>query len=127
MRCSRRSRATSTSSFSTATGSPSARTGAVHVKEGSLGAGWTTVLGAGAIDAELGGGRVAVRTADKVIVKEGPLRPVDDRPHGPTTSLSVTNDRIGVVTANGNLVVKEGSLGAQWTTVTSGSAAVDLS
>ncbi|TFH69891.1 hypothetical protein [Cellulomonas sp. HD19AZ1] len=104
------------------------KNGAVHVKEGSLGAGWTTVLGAGAIDAELGGGRVAVRTADKVIVKEGPLGAQWTTVlTGPTTSLSVTNDRIGVVTANGNLVVKEGSLGAQWTTVTSGSAAVDLS
>lgn len=94
--------------------------GALLVKEGDLGPGWHTVNTDSVTDFELSGDRFAFTEGQDLYVIEGDVDGEIVHQDAAVTSFQIEGDRVGVLTNDGALLVKEGDLGPGWVEIAPG-------
>ncbi|GLZ40441.1 hypothetical protein [Actinokineospora sp. NBRC 105648] len=87
--------------------------GSLLVKEGDIGPGWATVNTDSVIDFQLRDGRIAYTEGQDLYVKEG-LDGAIEHQDAQVVKFQLEGDRIGVLTPDHRLLVKEGDLGPGW-------------
>ncbi len=90
---------------------------ALLVKEGDLGPGWVTVDADSVTGFQLEGDRIAYTEGDRLYVKEGALEADVVLQDAEVKKFALFGDRIGVLTPQGELLVKGGDLEPGWVVV----------
>lgn len=96
--------------------------GALLVKEGDLDPGAVTVNPDSVTDFQLDGERIAFTEGETLYVAEGDLEAAPVQVASGVKNFQIEGDRIGVLTDKGEVLVKEGGVGADWYTVDEDSA-----
>jgi cell wall-associated NlpC family hydrolase len=91
--------------------------GSLMVKEGDLGPDWFTVNTDSVTDFQLDGDRIAFTEGSDLYVVDGELDGEIVHQDAVVKSFQIEGDRIGVLTPDGELMVKEGDLGPDWVTI----------
>lgn len=91
--------------------------GSLLAKEGDLGPGWLIVNTDSVTDFQIRDGRVAFTEGPDLYVTEGDLGGEIVHQADNVAKFQIDGDRIGVLTTDGALLVKEGDLGPGWHTV----------
>jgi len=88
--------------------------GELLVKEGDLGPGWETVDADSVTDFQMEGDRIAYAEGDQLYVREGDLDAESVQQDADVKKFQLAGDRIGVLTPDGELLVKGGDLEPGW-------------
>ncbi|MFI9811663.1 hypothetical protein [Saccharothrix variisporea] len=91
--------------------------GSLLVKEGDLGPGWYTVDTDSVTDFQLRDGRIAYAEGQDLYITEGDLGGEVVHQDAVVAKFQIEGDRVGVLTPDGALLVKEGDLGPGWVTI----------
>jgi hypothetical protein len=100
--------------------------GALLVKEGDLEPGWHTVNTDSVTDFQLDGDRIAFTEGPDLYVVEGDVDGEMVHQDAQVKSFQIEGDRVGVLTTDGSLLVKEGDLDPGWQTIATGVADFQL-
>ena len=99
--------------------------GSLLVKEGDLGPDWHTVNTDSVTDFQLDGDRIAFTEGTDLYLVEGELDGEIVHQDAVVKSFQIEGDRVGVLTPEGELLVKEGDLGPGWESI-AGSGVTDF-
>ncbi|WP_394618663.1 glycoside hydrolase family 19 protein [Lentzea sp. JNUCC 0626] len=99
--------------------------GSLLVKQGDLAPGWFTVNPDSVTDFQIRDGRIAFTEGEDLYVTEGDLGGELVHQDAKVKKFQIDGDRIGVLTPDGKLLVKEGDLGPGWIEI-SGNGVTDF-
>jgi cell wall-associated NlpC family hydrolase len=94
--------------------------GSLLAKEGDLGPDWYTVDADSVTDFQLDGDRIAFTEGTDLYVVDGELDGEAVHQDAAVKAFQIEGDRVGVLTPEGELLVKEGDLGPEWETIADG-------